>query len=55
MQCKTCGFYGSDYEECRILEYKTPNRTSQKTRYVSATESIQLMLCKILGFHGGDY
>jgi hypothetical protein len=24
-------------------------------RYVSATESSRLMLCKISGFHGGDY
>jgi hypothetical protein len=23
--------------------------------YVSATEPSQLILCKILGFHGGDY
>jgi hypothetical protein len=30
-------------------------RTSQETHYVSATESIQLMLCKICGFHGNDY
>jgi hypothetical protein len=36
-----------DYEECRLLGYKTPLRTSQETHYVSATESSQLMLCKI--------
>jgi hypothetical protein len=41
--------------EGRLLGYKTPVRTSQETHYVSATESSQLMLCKISGFHGGDY
>jgi hypothetical protein len=35
--------------------YKTPARTSQETHYVSATEPSRLMLCKIWGFHGGDY
>jgi hypothetical protein len=30
-------------------------RTSQETHYVSATEPSRLMLCKIWGFHGGDY
>jgi hypothetical protein len=49
------GFHGSDYEECRLLGYKNPVRTSQETRYVSATEPSRLMLCKILGFHGSDY
>jgi hypothetical protein len=44
-----------DYEECRLLRHKTPVRTSQKTHYVSATEPSRLMLCKIWGFHGGDY
>jgi hypothetical protein len=38
---------GTDYEECRLLGYKNPLRTSQETYYVSATESSQLMLCKI--------
>jgi hypothetical protein len=42
-------------EERRLLGYKNPVRTSQKTHYVSATESSQLMLCKICGFYGGDY
>jgi hypothetical protein len=32
-----------------------PVRTSQETHYVSATEPSRLMLCKICGFHGGDY
>jgi hypothetical protein len=31
------------------------NSTSQETHYFSARESSQLMLCKILLFHGGDY
>jgi hypothetical protein len=52
---KIWGFDGGDFEECRLLGYKTPIRTSQETHYVSATESNQLMLCKIWGFHGGDY
>jgi hypothetical protein len=43
------------YEECSLLGYKTPVRTSQETHYFSTTESSQLMLCKICGFHGGDY
>jgi hypothetical protein len=45
--CKICGFHGADYEEWRHLGYKNPVRTSQETQYVSATESSQLMLCKI--------
>jgi hypothetical protein len=49
------GFHGCDYEECRILGYKNPVRTSQETHYVSATEPSRLMLCKIRGFRGGDY
>jgi hypothetical protein len=55
MLCKIWGFHGGDYEECRLLEYKKPVRTSQETHYVSATQPSQLMLCKIWGFHGNDY
>jgi hypothetical protein len=55
MLCKILGSHGGDYEECRLLRYKNPVRTSQETHYVSATELRRLMLCKILGFHGGDY
>jgi hypothetical protein len=44
-----------DYEECRLLGYKNPVRTSQETHYVSITEPSQLMLCKISSFHCGDY
>jgi hypothetical protein len=36
-------------------DIKDPVRTSQETRYVSATDPSRLMLCKILGFHDGDY
>jgi hypothetical protein len=43
------------YQECRLLWYKNPVRTSQETHYVSATEPSRLMLCKIWGIHGGDY
>jgi hypothetical protein len=52
---KIRGVHGSDHEECRLLGYKHPVRTSQVTHYVSATESSRLMLCKIWGFHGNDY
>jgi hypothetical protein len=55
MLCKIRGFHGSDYEECRLLRYKNPFRTSQETHYFSTTESSQLMLCKTWGFHGSDY
>jgi hypothetical protein len=48
-------FNGGDYEECRLLGYKNPVRTSQETHYVSATEPNRLLLCKIWGFHGGNY
>jgi hypothetical protein len=42
-------------KKCLFQRYKNPVRTSQETHHVSATESSQLMLCKICGFHGGDY
>jgi hypothetical protein len=45
--CKICVFHGSDYEECRLLGYKNPVRTSQETHYVSAKETSRLILCKI--------
>jgi hypothetical protein len=35
------------HEECRLLGYKNPVRTSQETHYFSATESSRLILCKI--------
>jgi hypothetical protein len=35
------------YEECRLLGYKRSVRTSQETHNISATDSSQLMLCKI--------
>jgi hypothetical protein len=40
-------------EECRLLEYKKTFLTLQDTHYVSARESSRL--CKIWGFHGGEY
>jgi hypothetical protein len=49
LQCR------SSQEERRLLEYNSPFRTSQETHYFSATEPSRLMLCKIWGFHGGDY
>jgi hypothetical protein len=53
--CKICGSHCGNYDEFRLLGYKNSVRTSQETQYVSATESSQLMLCKIWGFHGNDY
>jgi hypothetical protein len=53
--CKIGDFHGGDYEECRLLGYKNPVRTSQEKHYVSATGSSQLMLCKVGDIHGGDY
>jgi hypothetical protein len=52
---KIRGFNGGDYEEYRLLGYKTSVRNSQEIYYVSATEASQLMLCKNIGFNGGDY
>jgi hypothetical protein len=50
--CNICGLHGGNYDECRLLGYKYPVRTSQETHYVSVTETSWLMLCKIWGFHG---
>jgi hypothetical protein len=47
MLCKICDFHSGDYEECRLLGYKNPVRTSQETHYVSATKANPLMLCTI--------
>jgi hypothetical protein len=55
MLCKSWGFHGGDYEECRLLWCKNPVYTSQETHFVSATQPSRLMLCKIWGFLGGDY
>jgi hypothetical protein len=52
---KIWGVLYSDYEECRLLGYKTPVCTSQETHYFSVTETNRLMLCKIWSFHGGEY
>jgi hypothetical protein len=52
---KILGVHGRGYEECRLLIYKIPVRTSPETHYVSTTESSRLMLCKIWGFHRDDY
>jgi hypothetical protein len=48
--CQIWGSHGGDYEECRLLGYKNPVRTSQETHYFSDTETSRLMLCKIWGF-----
>jgi hypothetical protein len=45
MLCKMLRFCCGDYEECRLLGYKTPVRTPQETHYISATNPSRLMLC----------
>jgi hypothetical protein len=55
MLCKIWGVHDGNYEECRLLRYINPVRTSQETHYFSATEPSQLMLCKISGFYDSDY
>jgi hypothetical protein len=47
-------FHGCNYEEYLLLGYKNPVLASHETQY-SATESSQLILCKICVFHGYDY
>jgi hypothetical protein len=37
VHCKIWGFHGGDYEECRVLGYKNPVRTSQETLRVRYT------------------
>jgi hypothetical protein len=55
MLYKIWGFHGGDYEECRLLGYKNPVRTSQETHYASVIMSSRLILCNIWDSHGGDY
>jgi hypothetical protein len=47
--------YGGDYEEYLLLGYKNPVSTWYETHYISATEPSWLILCRIWGFHSGDY
>jgi hypothetical protein len=51
MLCMVWGFHGNVYEECHLLGYKNPVRTSQGAHYLSVTEFSLLILCKIWGFH----
>jgi hypothetical protein len=37
--CRISSFHSGDYEECRLLGYKNPVRTSQETHYVSLESS----------------
>jgi hypothetical protein len=53
--CKIWVSHVGDYEECRLLGYRNPVRSSQETHYVSATAPSRLMLFKLWGFHVGDY
>jgi hypothetical protein len=55
VSCKIWDCHCGDYEQCRLLGFINPVRTTQETHYVAATEPSQLMLCKIWGFHGCDY
>jgi hypothetical protein len=52
--CKIWGTHGNDYEECSLLGYKNPVRTSHEIHYVFATDLSLLMLCKIWVFHDND-
>jgi hypothetical protein len=48
MLCKILGFHGGDYEECRLLGYKNPVRTSFTGDTLRLCYRVQpLMLCKI--------
>jgi hypothetical protein len=38
---------GTDEEECRLMGFKNPVRTSQETHHFSATEPSHLILCTI--------
>jgi hypothetical protein len=55
MLCQIWSVRGGDHEDCLLLGYKNPIRTSQETHYVCTTELSLLMLCQIWGFYGGDY
>jgi hypothetical protein len=48
-------FHCGDYEECRLLGYKNPVRTSNETYYISDAEHSRLMICKIWSSQGSDY
>jgi hypothetical protein len=41
------GSHGGDYEDRRLLGYKTTVCTSQETHYISTTEPSRLMLCEV--------
>jgi hypothetical protein len=43
MLCKISGFHCGDYEECRLLGYKNPVRTSQETRLRYRAQSVNAM------------
>jgi hypothetical protein len=43
MLCNILGFHGGDYEECRLLGYNNPVRTSQETHYVSTSAEQTLL------------
>jgi hypothetical protein len=52
---KLWAVHGSDYEECRLVGYEIPFRTSEETHYISATEPSRLMLCNIWAIGSSDY
>jgi hypothetical protein len=45
--CNIRDVHAVDYEECRLLAYKTPVHASLEIHYVSVTGPSRLMLCKI--------
>jgi hypothetical protein len=53
--CMIWCLHGGDYEECRLLGYTNPVRTSQETHYSFATEPSRLILYKIWDFHSDDF
>jgi hypothetical protein len=55
IECKIWRIHGGDYEECRLLRYKSPVHTSQETHYFPATEPSRLMLYNSWGSYGGYY
>jgi hypothetical protein len=44
LNISTGDFHGCGYEECRLLGYKNPVRTSHETGYLSATEFSRMLL-----------
>jgi hypothetical protein len=52
---KIWNFQCGDHKQCLLLGYKNLVHTSQGTHYISIREPSLLILCKVCGFHCGDY